>query len=302
MKRAGLLAALLLGRGAPSGERAGWRRRRTGLDDARADNGDGQSLQCPEGTVVHRDLAYGAGPAQRLDVYCPAAARGAPVVLFVHGGGWRNGDKAMHRMVANKALHWLAKGCVFVSTNYRMLPDADVLTQADDVARALAFVQANALVWGADAARVVLMGHSAGAHLVALLAADGDIVRRQGARGGLATVALDSAALDMVAIMNRPHYRFYDPVFGDDPAFWEQASPMHRLRVAPEAPMLLVCSALREDAEPPARALADKASRLGGRAQVLPVALNHREVNEQLGLPGDYTTAVDAFLKTVGLP
>ena len=214
----------------------------------------------------------------------------------------RRGDKAASQVVENKVARWATRGYVIVSTNYRMLPDADVLTQADDVARALAFVQANALVWGADAARVVLMGHSAGAHLVALLAADGDIVRRQGARGGLATVALDSAALDMVAIMNRPHYRFYDPVFGDDPAFWEQASPMHRLRVAPEAPMLLVCSVLREDAEPPARALADKVSQLGGRAQVLPVALNHREVNEQLGLPGAYTTAVDAFLKTVGLP
>jgi len=256
----------------------------------------------PPGVVLEPDIAYGADPAQRLDIYRPVDVQGAPLFLYVHGGGWRRGDKAMPQMVNHKAPHWTRQGAVFVSANYRMLPQAGVLEQAEDVARALAFVQARAAAWGADPSRVVLIGHSAGAHLAALVTAADDIVQRHRLQPWLATVAVDSAALDMHAVMSRPHYRFYDPVFGNDPAFWRQASPSHRLGSAPAAPMLLVCAADREDSLAAARDFAARARAFGGQATVLPVALGHLELNDQLGVPGDYTEAVDEFLRKAGLP
>jgi acetyl esterase/lipase len=93
---------------------------------------------------VLRDLAYGGDLHQRLDVYRPklASEAPAPVLFMVHGGAWHLGDKATPEVVANKVAHWVSRGFVLVSVNYRMLPEADPLQQADDVARALAFAQA----------------------------------------------------------------------------------------------------------------------------------------------------------------
>jgi acetyl esterase/lipase len=116
-----------------------------------------------------RDVAYGSDPAQRMDVYLPPDAKNAPVLLLVHGGAWRIGDKAHGRVVENKVARWVPQGFVVVSVNYRMLPGADPRVQADDVALALATAQRQAPAWGGDPAKFVLMGHSAGAHLVSLL-------------------------------------------------------------------------------------------------------------------------------------
>ncbi|GAB4035396.1 MAG: alpha/beta hydrolase [Rubrivivax sp.] len=246
----------------------------------------------PEGIRIERDLAYGEHAAQALDLYLPAGDGPHPLVVFVHGGGWRRGDKAMPRMVQNKVGHWLPRGRAFASVNYRMLPEADVLAQAGDVARALGFLQRLAAARGLDAGRIALVGHSAGAHLVALLVADPP----PGLARWQATVVIDTAALDMVAVMQRPHFGFYDPVFGDDPAYWRAASPTHRLQRAPCTPVLLVCSARRDDVLPAAEAFVDRARRLGGRARVLPVDLGHLEINDALGRDPAYTAAVDAFL------
>lgn len=257
----------------------------------------------PPGARVETDLAYGPDPAQRMDVYRPAAAPGghAAVILFAHGGAWRIGDKRHGGVVAHKVAHWLRRGMLFVSVNYRLLPRADPLEQARDVARALALAQDQAASWGADPARFVLMGHSAGAHLVALLAADPGLATQQGARPWLGTVALDSAALDVVSIMQARHPRLYDRAFGHQPGFWREASPLHRLDGA-RAPLLLVCSSQRHDSCPQARRLAERATTLGGRAEVLPVDLNHAQINKTLGQPGRYTEAVDGFLQSLGLP
>src|SRR6185295_4587727 len=130
-----------------------------------------QEPSLPPGVTVERDVSYGTFPRQRMDVYLPTGTRTGAVIVMVHGGAWRIGDKSMPQMVGNKVARWVPRGDVFVSINYRMLPQADPLTQADDVARALAAVQARAASWGADPRRVILMGHSAGAHLVALLSA-----------------------------------------------------------------------------------------------------------------------------------
>lgn len=295
MRRPGLLAALL----GLAGRRQGPLRERLGERFGVAR--DATPLELPQGVRSIVDLPYGDDPAQRLDLYLPAATRPTSLLLYVHGGGWQRGDKAMAQMVANKVPHWTSRGVAVASMNYRMLPQADVLQQADDVARALAFVQAKAADWGVDGGRVALVGHSAGAHLAALVTADSEVAGAWGASAWRGTVALDSAALDMVAVMQRPHYRFYDPVFGSDPAFWQRASPLHRLQGPPVAPLLLVCSSLRDDSEPAARAFAAKAASRGGRAEVLTVPLRHMELNDQLGLSGDYTAAVDAFLASVGI-
>ncbi|GIL40768.1 alpha/beta hydrolase [Roseiterribacter gracilis] len=249
-----------------------------------------------------RDVAYGTDKAQRIDVYVPAGAANAPVILMVHGGGWRRGDKAMQGVVANKAAHFLPRGYVFVSVETRLVPDADPLEQARDVARALAFVQQNAARWNIDPARAVLMGHSAGAHLVALLGADQSIATSLGAQPWRGTIPIDSGAYDIARIMTNRHFGLYDTAFGKDPAAWHAASPIERVRGAP-APMLLICSTTRpDDSCGQARAFAARLASAGARAEVLPQALSHLDINTQLGLPGAYTDAVDAFLASLGLP
>ena len=148
------------------------------------------------------DVPYGPDRRQRVDVYLPTvptvASPGsqggaAPVLLMVHGGAWSMGDKAHGRVVEEKVTRWVPRGWVVVSANYRLLPAADVLQQAQDVASALAFVQRSAAQWGADASRVVLMGHSAGAHLAALVSTSPVHAQQAGARPWLGTVEIGRA-------------------------------------------------------------------------------------------------------------
>lgn len=242
------------------------------------------------------ELSYGTDPAQRLDVWLPADAREAPIIVMVHGGAWRIGDKRHRAVVENKRKRWLPRGFALVSVNYRLLPQATPLQQAEDVARALAYIQREAASWGADAGRIVLMGHSAGAHLVSLLSADPALAQRRGARRWLGSVALDSAAFDLVPIMQGEHYRFYDRAFGSDPADWRAVSPLHRL--TPRAvPLLAVCSTERADGScAQAQAYADKARGLGVPVSVSPQPMSHRQINEALGLDNAETEAVEAFM------
>jgi len=260
----------------------------------------------PENAKVRRDLAYGQDPAQVVDVYSmPAGGNARPVIVMVHGGGWRRGDKDGRNVVEAKVAHWLPRGYVFVSVNYRMLPQQDVAGQAADVARALAYVQQHARDWGGDPAQLTLMGHSAGAHLVALLSADPALAARYGAMRWNATVSLDSAALDVGAIMQRRHLGLYDDAFGADPARWKALSPLQQLS-RQAVPMLAVCSTLRPDHPcDQAQAYTSKAKSLGVDGEVLPQALKHSEVNKELGAEESYTAAVDRFIaahSTAGAP
>lgn len=253
-------------------------------------------------TQVWSDQRYGPDPRQSFDVHVPRREPGGaamPVIVMVHGGGWAHGDKSHDAVVDHKVVHWAARGTVLVSVNYRMLPDAQPLTQAKDVARALAKVQQLASQWGADPSCVVLMGHSAGAHLVALLSASPQMAMAEGAKPWLGAVLLDSAALNVVSIMRTPrHMRLYDDAFGKDESVWVATSPWHALtRAAP--PMLAVCSSRRDDSCQQAQDFVDKATSLGVRAERLPVDLSHRGINETLGKDSDYTRAVDTFLNTL---
>lgn len=253
-----------------------------------------------------KDVAYGAEDLDKLDVFLPKTARHAapaPIIMMVHGGGWCVGDKAGASMTANKVARWAPKGFIFVSINYPMVNDgADALAQANHVAKAAAFVQANAGKWGGDAARLILMGHSAGAHLVSLVNADARIRQANGVRPILATVSLDAGAIDVVKQMPRV-YPFlkarYREAFGDTEAEWIAASPFHQLDPA-AAPWLGVCSTTRKD-DPcgQARAYADKSNGLGIRAAVLPERKNHGAINKELGAPGDYTEGVETFMASL---
>ncbi|MCU4118586.1 alpha/beta hydrolase [Variovorax sp. N23] len=243
------------------------------------------------------DLPYGTDARQRMDVFLPAAPREAPILLMVHGGAWMVGDKSMSRVVDAKVAHWVGeRGSIVVSINYRMVPEVDVQAQARDVATALATVQARAAEWGGDPSRLVLMGHSAGAHLVALLSADPARAAALGAGPWRGTVVLDSAAIDTVALMSRRHLRLYDRVFGADPAYWRSVSPTAAL--TPRAvPTLVVCSTLRrDDSCGQAKVFVDRARAVGARSELLPQALDHADVNGELGRPGAYTASVDAFI------
>lgn len=274
--------------------------RRAARQDAHElESGDARGgATLPAGVRLIGDVPYGPHELQRMDVYLPdtPSMKSAPVIFMVHGGGWRRGDKNGRGVVTHKMQRWVARGFIFISVNYRLLPDTAPIAQAHDIARALGVAQAKAASWGGDASKFIVMGHSAGAHLVALLGASPAGAISEGAQQRwLGTIALDTATLNVVETMQAPHPDLYDDAFGDKPAYWVAASPHHALQ-AIATPTLAVCSTRRDDPCPQARAFAAKAGRLGVRAQVLEQDLSHAEINDQLGLAGPYTEAVEAFM------
>jgi acetyl esterase/lipase len=123
------------------------------------------------------DVAYGAHPRQQLDVYSPKGAQGRPIIVFWYGGGWENGRKGQYRFVGAA----LAKaGYVAVLPDYRLYPEVKFPAFVQDGAEALAWVAGHATEIGGDPRRIYLAGHSAGAHLAAMLAYDRSQLQRVG--------------------------------------------------------------------------------------------------------------------------
>jgi acetyl esterase/lipase len=115
------------------------------------------------GIDVARDLAYGAHARQVLDVFRPAGARHADVVVFVHGGAFVRGAKSGPYGIYDNVLYWFARqGLVGVNLEYRLAPEAPYPQGALDVAAALEWVHANIAEHGGDPQRILLVGHSAG--------------------------------------------------------------------------------------------------------------------------------------------
>src|SRR5262245_63655821 len=135
MKRAAILAILMVT--AAFAAQAGPLRDR--LEKRMAERAPAQPL--PAGIEQIRDVAYGSDAKQRLDIFRISDSRNAPAIVMVHGGGWRRGDKSMSRVTDNKVTRWVPKGVVFISVNYRMLPEAKVDNQLDDFGRALAYIK-----------------------------------------------------------------------------------------------------------------------------------------------------------------
>jgi acetyl esterase/lipase len=126
----------------------------------------------------HANLAYGEGPRQRLDVYAPRNARNLPVVIFWYGGSWKHGNKANYRFVGAALAQ---RGFVAVLPDYRLYPAVTFPAFCTDAARALAWVEQHAQEFGGDPHRIVLMGHSAGAHIAAFIAYNHKFVEQAGA-------------------------------------------------------------------------------------------------------------------------
>jgi arylformamidase len=251
-------------------------------------------------------LAYGQDPLQALD-YWPGATPDAPLVVFVHGGGWKRGDMQMMRGSA-KLEHWQAAGYAVASINYRLVPAATVEQQGADVAGAVAWLRANAARLGFDADRVVLIGHSAGAHLVALVGTDPQYFRAAGlpmdaVRG---IVPLDGAAYNVPDQMDenaRLMGDTYRQAFGTDPARQRALSPtLHA--AGPNAPEFLILHVQRQDGTRQSRELAAALQRAGTPATVQGFdgrgLRGHMQINRNLG-EADYpaTPVVDAFLARV---
>lgn len=116
-----------------------------------------------------RAIAYGGHPRQKLDICRPAGAVAAPVVVFFYGGAWRSGSKELYRYVA-KAL--ARRGYVAVVPDYRVYPQARYPDFLEDAALAVRWVKDNVGGFGGDPGKMFLQGHSAGAHIAAMLAID----------------------------------------------------------------------------------------------------------------------------------
>jgi acetyl esterase/lipase len=242
-----------------------------------------------------KDISYGKFKEQTLDVYYPVTEKkNSPVIFMVHGGAWRIGDKGSKSVIQNKVTHWVSKGFILISVNYRMLPKTRPVEQAEDVKKALIFSQKNVDKWGGAADKFILMGHSAGAHLVSLISVDSKAFKRP----LLGTIALDSAAYDIEKIMSvkSPSW-IYKKAFGTKPNYWQQASPMYNLsKKIP--PFLAVCSSQRKDDScAQATTFVNKAKTLGSTAQLLSLDFSHREVNVELGKDVYYTNYVDEFIR-----
>ena len=128
---------------------------------------------------VKRDLPYAepADPRQKVDIYAPEGAKNLPVVFWIHGGGWQAGDKTD---VQIKPQAFVDKGFVFVSTNYRLLPNVDMGTIIRDVAKSVRWVHDHIAEHGGDPKRILVMGHSAGAQLAALICTDDRYLKAEG--------------------------------------------------------------------------------------------------------------------------
>ena len=258
------------------------------------------------GVSIAADVPYVVRPGadQRqtsLDVYVPAAAAGLPVLMYVHGGGWASGDKDA---VGAKAAYFTAHGFVFVSINYRLIPAAWPAQQAADVAQAVAWVRENIGGYGGDRARLFVLGHSAGAHLTALIASDETYLHEAGLGPGAlrGVILLDSAAYDVEQLMHSPEGQTepFRPAFGDDPARWRQVSP--RAKIGPGKsipPHLLLLSTTSGQRRPAAESLAGALRAAGVYAHIADACgfRDHISINEELGRPGDLpSAAVQTFL------
>jgi acetyl esterase/lipase len=135
------------------------------------------TLLAPTGYKVTKDLAYGEGPRRTLDVYMPAKAQGAPVVVFFYGGSWDSGDKGFYKFVGAVLA---TQGVVAVIPDYRVYPEVNYPAFLQDSAKAVAWAKANAAGYGGDPDKLVLMGHSAGAYNAAMLAVDARWLRAEG--------------------------------------------------------------------------------------------------------------------------
>jgi len=125
-----------------------------------------------------RALSYGPGARERVDIYAPKGReRDLSAIVFFYGGGWEEGDRAMYRFVGTALA---SRGSVVAIPDYRVYPEVRFPGFVEDGARAVRWVRDNVERFGGDPGRIVVAGHSAGAHIAAMLAIDGRWLRAEG--------------------------------------------------------------------------------------------------------------------------
>jgi len=192
----------------------------------------------------HADISYGAEPQHRLDVYVPdqASAGPRPLVVFWHGGRWKFGDKADYRFVG-AALAEL--GYVAVLPNYRHYPNVKMAGFMDDAARAGEWAAGHAGEFGADASRLYLMGHSAGAHMAALVSLDPRYFAAAGRPGPpIAGVIGLSGPYDFLPLLEPDVQDMFGP-----PQNYPDSQPINFVRSG-APPMLLVHGLMDQTVRP----------------------------------------------------
>lgn len=264
--------------------------------------------------VIKRDIPYtdSAQPRQMLDIHAPAGAKNLPVVFWIHGGGWQTGDKAD---VKGKPAWFMENGFVFVSTNYRLLPDVDMGTLTRDVAKSFRWVREHIGEYGGDPRRVLVGGHSAGAQLAALLCTDDRYLRAEGIAFDclIGCVPVDGDTYDIPAIIEtaetrrrvhgQPPAKYgHREKFGNDSArHLDFSAVTHVAKNKGIPPFLILHVASHPDTSAQAFRLGTVLKQAGVPTTVFGAHdTSHVKLNDDLGLPADPATkALVAFLDKV---
>ena len=263
---------------------------------------------------VKSNIPY-AAPAherQMLDVYAPPAAKNLPVVFWIHGGGWQTGDKTSVQL---KPKAFVDKGFVFVSTNYRLLPDVEMETIFRDIAKSMHWVHDHIAEYGGDPNRILVMGHSAGAQLAALICIDDRYLKAEGLSlaGIKGCVPVDGDTYDVPAIIetaetrrrvhHQPQAKFgHREKFGNDPAkHLDYSTVTHVAKNKDIPPFLILYVADHPDTNAQAQRLGSVLNDAGISATLFGgKETTHSRINENLGLPDDPATmALFQFVDTV---
>ncbi len=258
---------------------------------------------------VLRDVVYAEpkNARQMLDVYAPAEGKGHPIVFWIHGGGWKAGDK---KSVAKKPQIFVDKGYVFVATNYRFLPNVTVKDMAGDIAKAIRWVHGHAKEFGGDPNSIIVMGHSAGAHLAALVCTDHGYLKAEKLSLSIlkGCVPVDCSMYDIprrIKDGGDTPLATIQAIFTDKEEWQRQCSPVaHIAKGKSIPPFLILHVASRGDTKAQSHGLADTLNDAGVTAKVIAAeGKTHGTINSDLGLPDDKPSiAVFEFLDQLRLP
>lgn len=229
----------------------------------------------------------------QLDVYVPVQGEDLPIMIFIHGGGWRRGDKSTGAHA--KPDDFTSKGFILVCPNYRLSPAVQHPVHANDVAEAVRYVYDHAPKWKGDPSRIYLSGHSAGAHLAALVAIDGTYLEKVGlsTRAIRGVVAIDGGGYDIPALHDRPRglSEVHRMAFSDSIDKQKQASPITHVAPGKYTPPFLFLQASGLVMREHAKRLSDKLR--GASVHTVYAAFDektHRTINTELGTPNDKPT------------
>lgn len=243
------------------------------------------------------------GSAQNLtalDIYAPDGAKNAPVMIMIHGGGWANGDKANRGVWMNKVPFFNQEGFIFVSINYRLSPEVKHPAHIEDVAESVVWVYDNIAKYGGDKNKIFVMGHSAGAHLAALVATDDRRLKKHGKDLSVikGAILLDGAGYDIPNRMSTSIpfagilERMYKDAFTEDEPVQKDASPYYHVAKGKKIPPFLIFTAgSRIASNLQSEKLAKALNDAGSKAEVInDPDKNHGGINTQFGLPDEMIT------------